>query len=254
MLRLIDERSLFQTSVERLNGLFPCERIFVVTVAEQAAELHRHCPDIPDENFLIEPMPRGTASVVGLAAIALKQRDPQAVMAILTSDHYIGDETSFREILASAHDVAQDGYLVTLGITPTFAATGYGYIQQGELIKKYNQMDAYRVLSFKEKPDELAAQEMLVQGGHAWNSGMFIWRVDRVLEEFSVHMPDIYAGLSEIYSAWGTAEQKRVVEKVWPQLRVETIDYGIMEAAQQVAVIPNPEIGLERCRQLGLPL
>lgn len=243
MLRLIDERSLFQTSVERLNGLFPCERIFVVTVAEQAAELHRHCPDIPEENFLIEPMPRGTASVVGLAAIALKQRDPQAVMAVLTSDHYIGDETSFREILASAHDVAQDGFLVTLGITPTFAATGYGYIQQGELIKKYNQMDAYRVLSFKEKPDEQAAQEMLVQGGHAWNSGMFIWRVDRVLEEFSVHMPDIYAGLSEIYSAWGTAEQKRVVEKVWPQLRVETIDYGIMEAAQQVAVIPTRRLG-----------
>lgn len=243
MLRLIDERSLFQTSVERLSGLFTCDQIFVVTVEEQAAELHRHCPDIPQENFLIEPMPRGTASVVGLAAIALQQRDPQAVMAVLTSDHFIGDEESFRQTLASAHDVAQDGYLVTLGITPTFPATGYGYIQQGDLIKKYNEMEAYRVLSFKEKPDEQTAIEMLAQGGHAWNSGMFIWRVDRILEEFSAQMPDIYEGLSMISASWGTPQQRKIVEKVWPKLRIETIDYGIMEAAQQVAVLPTQKLG-----------
>lgn len=243
MLRLIDERSLFQTSVERLSGLFSCDRIFVVTVEEQAAELRKHCPDLPRENFIIEPMPRGTASVVGLAATVLKHRDPEAVMAILTSDHYIADERSFREILASAYDVAQDGYLVTLGITPTFPATGYGYIQQGEYIKKYNEMDAFRVLRFKEKPDEQTAQEMLAQGGHAWNSGMFIWRVDRILEEFSAQMPDIYESLTEISAAWGTSQQRSMVEKVWPHLRAETIDYGIMESAQRVAVIPTRRLG-----------
>jgi mannose-1-phosphate guanylyltransferase len=243
MLRLIDERSLFQTSMERLNGLFPCDRIFVVTVAEQAAELRKHCPDIPAENFLIEPMPRGTASVVGLAAIALQHRDPEAVMAVLTSDHYIADEQGFRETLAAAHDVAQDGFLVTLGVTPTFAATGYGYIQQGEFIKRFNEMEAYRVLRFREKPDEQAAQDMLAQGGYAWNSGMFIWRVDRVLEEFSVQMPDIYNSLKEIAADWGKPQQRSTMEKVWPQLRVETIDYGIMEAAKQVAVIPTRRLG-----------
>jgi mannose-1-phosphate guanylyltransferase len=102
MLRLLEERSLFQTSVERLLGLFPYERIFVVTIQEQAAELQEQCASIPKENFIIEPMPRGTASVIGLAAVALQQRDPQAVMAVLTSDHFIGNEESFRHVLGAA--------------------------------------------------------------------------------------------------------------------------------------------------------
>jgi mannose-1-phosphate guanylyltransferase len=182
MLRLIDERSLFQTSVERVGELFSCDRIFVVTVEDQAEELKEHCPDLPAENYLIEPEPRGTASVVGLAAVALKHRDPEAVMAILTSDHYIGNEPGFRDILKAAYEVALDGYLVTLGITPTYPSMGYGYIQQGDWIQKYRGFDVYQVLRFKEKPVESQAREMLAAGGHAWNSGMFVWRVDRILE------------------------------------------------------------------------
>ncbi|HSO27173.1 MAG TPA: sugar phosphate nucleotidyltransferase, partial [Anaerolineales bacterium] len=110
MLNLFDERSLFQTAVDRLEGLFPPERVMVVTVAEQARELQAQEPRIPPENFLIEPMPRGTASVVGLAAVALRARDPQAVMAILTSDHFMRHEGRFRDLLRTAYEVAQDGY------------------------------------------------------------------------------------------------------------------------------------------------
>ena len=185
MLRLLEERSLFQTSVQRLDGVFPPDRIYVVTVEEQAAELQQQCPQIPAENYLLEPMPRGTASVIGLAAVALKRRDPQAVMAVLTSDHYIGNEPGFRELLAAAYDVAQEDYLVTLGISPTFPATGYGYIQRGALLGSYRDYEVYRALRFKEKPAEKQAQRMLASGDHSWNSGMFVWKVDRILEEFA---------------------------------------------------------------------
>ncbi len=242
MLRLIDERSLFQTSVERLGGLFGCDGIFVVTVVEQAAELRQHCPDIPKSNYLIEPTPRGTASVVGLAAVMLQRHDPQAVMAILTSDHYIGNEPGFREILAAAYDVAQDGYLVTLGITPSYPSTGYGYIQQGGLIQNYRGFNAYQVLRFKEKPDEDHARAMLAAGGHAWNSGMFVWRVDRILEELARQMPALYSALQTISAAGGTADLHATVESIWPGLKEETIDYGVMEKAEKVAVIPAADL------------
>ncbi len=236
-LRLIEERSLFQTSVQRLEGLFPPERIYVVTVAEQAAELQLQSPAIPKENFLLEPMPRGTASVVGLAAVALQQRDPQAVMAILTSDHFIGNEEGFRKMLAAAHNAAQDNHLVTLGITPSYPATAYGYIQRGERITTYRNYDAFRVARFREKPDEARARRMLKQGDHAWNSGMFVWRVDRVLSEFASQMPKLYSGLQEIQQVWGSSQQQTVIYRIWDQLVSETIDYGIMEGAKDVAVI-----------------
>jgi mannose-1-phosphate guanylyltransferase len=243
MLRLFDDRTLFQIAVERVQELIPPERILVVTVAAQAEELKQQCPQLPEANFLIEPMPRGTASVVGLAAVALQKRDPDAIMSVLTSDHYIRDESLFREILAAAHDLASEGYLVTLGITPTYAATGYGYIQRGEPLDSFRGHAAYRVLRFKEKPDETQARAMLEKGDHDWNSGMFIWRVDRILAEFERQMPELYQALSKIQRVWGDKDRDRTVAEVWPGIKAETIDYGIMEDAQQVAVIPAAGLG-----------
>ena len=221
MLRLLEERSLFQTAVERLDGVFTPDRIYVVTVEEQAEELQQQCPEIPVENYLIEPMPRGTASVIGLAAVAIQKRDPQAVMAVLTSDHYIGNEPGFRELLAAAYDVAQENYLVTLGISPTFPATGYGYIQRGEVLGKYRGYEASRALHFKEKPEEAQAQRMLASGDHTWNSGMFVWKVDRILEEFDRQMPDLASGLQTISNAWDSSAQSQVVHSIWPGLKTK---------------------------------
>lgn len=238
MLRLLDERSLFQMSVERLEGVFRPENIFVVTVESQAADLQGQCSKIPLGNYLLEPLPRGTASVVGLAAVALHNRDPESVMAVLTSDHVIGNVEGFHHLLRAARSVAQDGYLVTLGISPVCAATGYGYIQRGELLGVYMDLEVYRALRFKEKPDEKQAQLMLDSGDHTWNSGMFVWRVDRILDEIALQMPDLSRRLQEIAKVWGTADEHRLIQKVWPNLKPETIDYGIMEGAEQVAVIP----------------
>lgn len=243
MLPLIGERSLFQISVDRLDGIFAPERILVVTVAEQAAGLQAQCPQIPIENYLLEPMPRGTAPVVGLAAVALAARDPQAVMAVLTADHIFKNEAYFQALLLAAYDAAQDRHLVTLGIAPTFPATGYGYIQQGERVAQYQDSTAYNVRRFVEKPDEIRAGEMLASGDHAWNSGMFVWHVERIQAEFRRQMPELASMLNKISEAWNQPQSESVVQRLWPQIQPETIDYGIMENAHDVVVISAEGLG-----------
>jgi len=243
MLSLFDERSLYQTTIDRLEGVFPLENIYVITVLEQADELRAQYPGIPNENYLIEPMPRGTASVVGLGALALKKRDPKAVMAVLTADHYIGNEPLFRNILETAYQVAKDGYLVTLGIDPTYPATGFGYIQQGNFINAYNDNKVFHVLQFKEKPDAKHARVMLKEGGHSWNSGMFIWSVDQIMSEFQRQMPILTNALETIGKDWGTKTQQSTINREWQMLDNETIDYGIMESANNVAVILAEGLG-----------
>ena len=238
MIPLIGDHSLFYTTVQRLEGLFPPERILVVTVDEQAEELRAQAPSIPAKNFLLEPAPRGTASVVGLAASVLHQRDPQAIMAILPSDHYIRNRDLFYLLLRVAVDVAEKEYLVTLGITPTYPATVYGYIQRGEPLPEKFAYPAYRVLKFEEKPNEPQAREMLASDDHSWNSGMFVWRVDTILDEFARQMPDLSAVLTQIETAWGTDQQDSILTGLWSGLRNETVDYGIMEHADRVAVLP----------------
>jgi mannose-1-phosphate guanylyltransferase len=243
MLKLFADRSLFQMAVQRLEGIFSPDKIYVVTVADQARELQAQCPQIPRENYLLEPLPRGTASVVGLASIALQQLDPQAVMAILTADHFIGEEERFRQLLLAAKEVAQAGYLVTLGIEPTFPATGYGYIQLGESLGFFGKKEVYRVLRFKEKPDEEQAQRMIASGDHAWNSGMFVWQVDRILQEFTRQMPQLASNLQRIAEDWASPQREATLAQIWPGIKSETIDYGIMEGASDVAVIPAAGLG-----------
>ena len=243
LLKLIDDTSMFAMAVNRLRAIFPVERILVVTVADQTAKLQKDVPDIPRENYLIEPMPRGTASVVGLAATRLQQIAPDATMAVLTADHYIRNLPLFHQLLEAAWETAQDNWLVTLGIHPTFPATGYGYIQHAEMIQKSQTLAVHRVLKFKEKPDLATAKVMLQSGDHDWNSGMFIWKVNGILAEFEKQMPDLYTGLTRIASASGTPREEGVIHEVWQALRPSTIDYGIMENAGSLAVIPATDLG-----------
>jgi mannose-1-phosphate guanylyltransferase len=243
LLKIGTDKSLFQMAVDRLEGLFPPERIFIVTVSEQAALLQTQCPQIPRENYLIEPLPRGTASVVGMAAVALQQLDPQAIMAVLTADHFIQNISGFQKLLRAGCQAAELGYLVTLGIKPTFPATGYGYIQRGKKLGTLAGQDYYQVLRFKEKPAEAQATEMLATGDHDWNSGMFIWRADRILEEMAHLMPELSGSLEIIRAAWKGAQPKAVIGQVWPGIKPETIDYGIMEHAHKVASIPATGLG-----------
>jgi mannose-1-phosphate guanylyltransferase len=237
-LRLVGDRTMFQLAVERLDPLFALDRIFVVTAADQVGTLLQQAPQLPGGNFIVEPLQRGTASAIGLAALYLRRRDPDATMAVLTSDHYIADCAKFQRVLAAAYDMAQQGHLVTLGIKPTFPSTGYGYIERGEALAEMDGLEAYRVSAFREKPDTAAAEAFVNDGLHTWNSGMFIWRVDRILAEMQKQMPRFYDQLMQIDAAMGTDRESWVLSYVWPRVAAQTIDYGIMECAEDVAVIP----------------
>jgi mannose-1-phosphate guanylyltransferase len=243
LLPLLGQETLFQSTVKRLEDLFPPERILVVTVEDQANEMKQQLPEIPTENYLIEPAPRGTASVVGLAALALQKRDANASMAILPSDHFIRNVDLFHYLLKTAFGVANDGYLVTLGITPNQPSTAYGYIQRGKPLASDYGYPAYTVLRFKEKPDEQTAQQLIRTGDHSWNSGMFVWRVDVIMSEIDKQTPKLAETIKVIGEAWGTDQQKDVLEKNWQELKNETVDYAIMEKAERVAVLPAGGLG-----------
>lgn len=243
LIPLLGEETLFQSTVKRLQGLFPPERIFVVTVDEQAQEMMQQQPEIPAENYILEPAPRGTASVVGLAAMTLKKRDPQASIAVLSSDHFIRNVDLFHYLLKASFDVAADGYLVVLGITPTNPSTAYGYIQQGDPLNGEYKYPVYQVKRFKEKPNEETAQQLLRTNDHSWNGGMFIWQADSILAEIQKQMPDLHSALERMGSHWGKQTYQNALHENWLNLKTETVDYGIMEKAERVAVLPAGGLG-----------
>lgn len=241
-LKLIGERTMFQHAVDRLAPLFPPERIFVVTNAALADILRPQTPTLPPTNFLLEPAGRDSAPAAGLAAVTLLRDDPDAVMVMLTADHFIVDTAGFRAALAAAAEVAGDGTIVTLGIRPAFPATGYGYIRLGEAQVMVDGLPVYRSAGFVEKPDRPTAERFLEDGRYVWNSGMFIWRADRLMHEFAIQQPESYTALQRIAAALGTDRQAEVLAAEWPKVRKISIDYGIMEHAERVSVIPV-EIG-----------
>jgi mannose-1-phosphate guanylyltransferase len=237
-LKLVGDRTMFQHAVDRLAPLFPPEHIYVVTREDQSALLSSQVPMLSPDNFIKEPIGRGTAPAIGLAAIHLQQRDPDAVMAVLTADHYIANPERFRQVLEAASLLAQSGYLVTLGIKPASPSTAFGYIEQGQEEGTVRDFEIFRVKRFTEKPGIDIAKEMVASGMYSWNSGMFIWRADRILEEMKCQMPELFAQLMEVKTAFGKPEAHEVLARVWNQVTEKTIDYGVMEHAKDVVVIP----------------
>jgi mannose-1-phosphate guanylyltransferase len=236
-LRLLGERTMFQTAVDRLAPLFAPERILVVTSARYAEALRQQSPEVPEANFILEPAPRGTAPAIALAAMHLRRRDAAAIMACLTADHFIGNEPRFRQLLAAAAEAAQRDWLVTLGIAPTSASIGFGYIERGAALGRFGGFEAFRVERFQEKPPPAVAAQFVADGAHSWNSGMFVWRVPRIMAEFERQMPELYEALKRIDAA------PHDLDAIWSSVRSTTIDYGIMEGAQSVAVIPADGLG-----------
>ena len=243
MLRIAGDRSMFQVTIDRIRSLISTDHMLVITTAEQAEKLESQADEISHENYVLEPMPKGTASVVGMAAIQLLARNKDAVMAILTADHFIRDVDYFNRLLETAFTEAEKGHLVTLGIEPTFPSTGMGYIDQGELLETVGGNPVHKVNRFREKPDRETAEKFLMAGNFSWNSGMFIWRADRILDEIRRDLPDLYEKLMEIAPAIGTADYEAKVAEVWPKITPQTIDYGVMEKADDVVVLPARGLG-----------
>jgi len=237
-LRLIGKKSLFEHAVDRLDGFLSHENIWVIAKQEHNQILSKQTGEIPPDHFLVEPEGRGTAPAIGLAAIHFFAHDPESVMIVLTADHYIEKVSQFQKALTAASKLAREGFLVTLGITPTGPATGYGYIELGQSIDTIDGFEVYNVNRFVEKPNLDRARRMVSSGLYSWNSGMFVWQVKRILEEFDRQMPSFYHQLMQIRPALGTDVYPEVLNRVWSDVEKQTIDYGIMEHAERVVVIP----------------
>lgn len=237
-LRLLADRTTFQHTVDRLAPLLPPERILVIANQQITDILRPQAPHLPEENFIIEPSGRDSGPAVGLAAVHLLHRDPDAIMATLAADHYIADTEHFRGSLAAAAQVAARGAIATLGIQPTWADPRFGYIELGEAQEIVDGFRVYAAAAFTEKPTAERAARFFEEGRHVWNSGMFIWRAARLMREFAVQMPESYAALVRIGETLDTSEAARTLAEEWPNVRRISIDYGIMERARNVSVIP----------------
>ncbi len=238
MLPLVEDQSMFRVSVERLAPLFPPERIYVVTGERYIDGMHADCPEIPRANFIGEPNGKNTGPAAALAAAVIYQRDPDATIALLTADHHIGMKDRFRAVLAAAYELAQAGRIVTLGISPSIPSTGFGYIQRGEALREIDGFACYHARNFTEKPDATTAAYFIQSGDYSWNSGMFIWRADEALHQFELHQPDIHRAMVTLQPTVDTPAFQATLTQVWEDVPKVQIDTGVMEAADNIAVIP----------------
>ncbi len=230
-----DGETMIQKTVKRLLPLVDHEDIYIVTNAAYRELVYEQLPDIPSENVLAEPCARNTAPCIALASAVIMKKYDDAIMLVLPSDHLIGYEKIYVNTLKKAVKTAENGKnLVTIGITPTYPETGYGYINFGA-----EQGDSYEVERFVEKPDLPTAKEYLKSGKYLWNSGMFVWKISSFMENLKEFMPDIYEGALRIGDSFGTDDFEETLVREFTAFRSESIDFGIMEKASDIYTIPG---------------
>jgi mannose-1-phosphate guanylyltransferase len=234
-----DGRTLIQATYSRLAPLAGVDRTYVVTGSAHAATIARQLPALPADHLLVEPAPRDSAAAIGLAATLIARRDPGAVMGSFAADHVVRDEAAFLTSVRAAAEVAEHGYLMTVGISPTGPETGYGYLRRGKPIAGGA---AYVLKEFKEKPSREQAEAYLAIGHYLWNASMFVWRVDVFIEELKRQQPALHDGLARIADAWASPAQDEALGAIWPTLPRVSVDYAVMEDAAargRVATVPG---------------
>ena len=232
-----DGKTMIQLTVERISALIELSDIYVATNRDYKQLVLEQLLGIPEENILCEPAGRNTAPCIGLGAVHINKKYEDALMLVLPSDHLIKFNKMFHAVLQDACDVAeQEQNLVTIGITPTYPETGYGYIKFDSREMKGR---AYMVERFVEKPSLEVAKEYLASEEYLWNSGMFVWKVSSILDNLQRFMPEIYQGLRLIQCAIGTEMEESVLEEEFQQFTSLSIDYGIMEKADHIYTIPG---------------
>lgn len=239
LLHILGEGTMLQNTIARLQPMIGYDKILIVTNKKQAEKVHEQNPQIPLENIISEPFGRNTAPCIALAAMILEQRDPNAIMVTLPADHHIQNVGEFQRILSLACTAAQElNCLATIGITPTRPETGYGYIQRDDQPDRYNpfyDQGLRRVFTFAEKPDVTTAERFLASGDFLWNSGMFIWKVETILEEAKKHLPEIFEELETVRGKVDT-EFDAALLNAYSNIHSISIDYGVMEKAANVFV------------------
>lgn len=240
-LSIVGSLPMLTQTVKRLEGLVEPKNIFVITGSQHRSVVLDICPELDPEKVIGEPIGRDTAPAVALATSLVVRENPDAVFAMLPADSVIHDHSNFRSILDSAFQLAeQKAVLVTIGIKPTHPATGYGYIQKANEIGTYGGEVAYRVNRFVEKPNLEKANEYLSSGDFYWNAGMFVWSIDSIREEFEKNSPNLWASVSEVGPRLDAGENiEAVLSDIYPGLEKISIDYAIIEKAQNVVVFES---------------
>ncbi len=232
-----DGVTMIQHTVRRILPLVEMEDIYIVTNRDYKELARKQLPGLPEENILCEPVGRNTAPCVGLAAAHIGKKYEDALMIVLPSDHLIKYNSMFVGVLKDACAVAEKGdNLTTIGITPNYPETGYGYIK---FDPDENEGRAYGVECFVEKPNLKTAKEYLADESYLWNSGMFVWKISTIMKNIEKFMPETYEGLKKIRAAIGTEEQETVLETEFEKMKSESVDYGIMEKAENIYVLPG---------------
>jgi mannose-1-phosphate guanylyltransferase len=238
LLNIISEKSIIQETVDRIKPLITPDHILVVTGKKHARALMKQLSEIPSRNIIIEPEGKNTAACIGLAALHIQKIVTDDIMIVLPSDHAIADSRKFLDVLnAAAYVAGQKDGLVTIGIKPSSIQTGFGYIEQAESFQHIVKEEVFRVKSIREKPDFQQAEQFVQSGFFYWNSGMFIWKASTILKEIAHWLPDLYAGLMKINEALGTPDEMEVVPRVYKKLASISIDYGVMEKADNVFML-----------------
>jgi mannose-1-phosphate guanylyltransferase len=228
---------LLDATIQRILPITPIKNLNIVTNDYQYRRIKEIMPYLERESFVLEPFGRNTAPCIGLAAMKIKALNPQAVMIVLPADHIIENVSEFQRCLKLAVDLAEAGdSLITLGIKPTRAETGYGYIQRNHQVSE-GEPSVYQVKTFAEKPNLALAEKFLQSGDFYWNSGIFIWRVDTILKLLETLLPDLYQQLNRIEKYSDQVDADKKIRKVYRSIRPISIDYGIMEKAPSVKVI-----------------
>lgn len=240
LLHILGDGTMIQNTIARLQPIVPYDQIYIVTNQLQQAAFAEQVPQIPAENIIIEPFGRNTAPCIALAASRLKRRDDDAVMVVLPADHFIQNIGEFQQKLMLACEAANElGGLVTMGITPTRPETGYGYIQHEDSSAgtgRFYEQGLRPVLTFAEKPDLPTAERFIASGDFLWNSGMFVWKVESIDAALERHLPELHERMGAIDEAYGTPDYNETLESIYGQIQPISIDYGVMEKADNVYV------------------
>lgn len=235
---------MLQNTFNRITPLIDKERILVITNQDHLAEAREQLPELPEENFIAEPEAKNTALAMGVAAAFVKKRDENGVILNLAADHTYKDEEKFRQVAELALEVASDHqYLVAIGIQPTFAHTGLGYIHAGELLKTVGagetKIEVFKSLGFKEKPDQETAQKFIDSEEYYWNANNYVWSAKACLEAFAKYAPDLYTCIEKVYQSVDTDDQKATLAEMYAEARNEQIDTAISEKVDNLVVIPG---------------
>lgn len=237
-LPIFGEDSLIQSTIQRFSGFTKSENIYIVSSKSQSGVLEAQTPMLPRENLIYEPVGKNTLPCIGLAAMFAEKVDRDGIMVVSPSDHLIKNNELFRDTVLAAVDIAEErNGIVTIGISPTYPATGYGYVKTSEEITGDKTIRQFKVERFVEKPNEIKASEYLKQSGFYWNSGLFVFKISVFLDAVKEFAPELYADLRKIQAQLGSPSFEQTLDTVYRALQSISVDYGIMEHARNIYLV-----------------